>query len=140
MSDESKKEKSIAGFPNVIYYGSLKKTLEQMKKCICKIKIGKIQGTGFFCKIPFPTRENMLPVFITNNHNINEKFIEKKGNKIPIYIKEEPKIKKIDLNDRILYSNQNYDTTIIEIKDYDNINNFLELDDILINNIINEKD
>ena len=140
MSDESKKEKSIAGFPNVIYYGSLKKTLEQMKKCICKIKIDKIQGTGFFCKIPFPTRENMLPVFITNNHIINEKFIEKKGNKIPIYIQEEPKIKKIDLNDRILYSNKNYDTTIIEIKDYDNINNFLELDDILINNIINEKD
>ena len=35
-----------------------------MKKCICKIKINKkekktdIQGTGFFCKIPFPDRNN----------------------------------------------------------------------------------
>ena len=34
------------------------------------------------------------------------------------------------------YTNEEYDITIIEIKKEDNINNYLELDDILINDII----
>ena len=47
--------------------------MEQMKKCICKIKLDNKQGTGFFCKMPFPDMNNRLSVFITNNHIINEK-------------------------------------------------------------------
>ena len=35
------------------------------------------------------------------------------------------------------YTNEEYDTTIIEIKKEDNINNYLELDDIIINDISN---
>ena len=46
-----------------------------MEQNICKIKIGSLQGTGFFCEIPFPDKNNMLPVFITNNHIINEKLL-----------------------------------------------------------------
>ena len=45
-----------------------------MKKNVCKIKIGNEQSTGFFCKIPFPDENNLLPVFITNNHVINKKL------------------------------------------------------------------
>ena len=140
MLDIDKKEKNIIGFPNVINYECTTKIIEQMKKDICKIKIDNNQGTGFFCKIPFPTRKKMLPVLITNNHIIDEKILEQKGRKIPIDIKEENKIKTIELNNRMIYSNKYYDTTIIEIKDYDNINNYLELDDILINNIIDKID
>ena len=35
------------------------------------------------------------------------------------------------------YTNEEYDTTIIEIKEEDNIKNYLKLDDIIINDIIN---
>ena len=37
------------------------------------------------------------------------------------------------------YINEEYDITIIEIKEEDNINNYLELDDVIINEIINIK-
>ena len=43
----------------------------------------------------------------------------------------------INLNDRIKYTSSEYDTTIIEInEEKDNIKNFLELDDKIINDII----
>ena len=49
--------------------------MEQMERNICQIRVGNEQGTEFFCKIPFPDKHNMLPVFITNNHVINEDFL-----------------------------------------------------------------
>ena len=68
---EGIKESILIGYPNEISYECTKNILQQMEKNICKIKIGKEQGTGFFCEIPFPDRNNMLPVFIKNNHIIN---------------------------------------------------------------------
>ena len=106
-----------------------------MEKNICKINIGKSQGTGFFCKIPFPDLNNMIPVFITNNHIINEELLYKKDEKIKIDIFEETEIKEIDLNNRIKYTNEEYDITIIEIKEEDKIKNYLELDDKIIKHI-----
>ena len=50
------KEKILTEYPNVISYECTKKIIEQMEKNICKIKIGNEQGTGFFCKIPFPDK------------------------------------------------------------------------------------
>ena len=100
------KEKILTGYPNVISYECTKKIIEQMEKDICKIKIGKEQGTGFFCKIPFPDKDNMLPVFITNNHIINLK-----EDKIIIKIKEEKESLIINLNNRIKYTNKEYDIT-----------------------------
>ena len=114
------KETILKEYPNLISYECSKKIIEQMEKCICKIKIGEEQSTGFFCKIPFPNKENMLKVLITNNHIINDE-------KISIDIYEELNTKYLNLNDRIKYTNEEYDTTIIEIKDNDDIKNFLEL-------------
>ena len=111
--------------------------MEQMKKCICKIKLKDIQGTGFFCKIPFPDINKRLPVFITNNHIINEELLNKNETKIIIDIKEENSLKEIRLDNRIKYTNKEYDITIIEIKEEDNINNYLELDDIIVDDILN---
>ena len=135
---EAKKESILTGYPNFIPLECAKKITEQMEKNICKIKIGNEQGTGFFCKIPFPNKNNMLPVFITNNHIINNELLYKKDEKILVYI-EETDTKKINLDNRLKYTNEEYDVTIIEIKDSDSIEDFLELDENLINNIINDR-
>ena len=135
------KETILTGYPNIITFDCTKEILNQMEKKICKIKIGEEQGTGFFCKIPFPTNEKYLKALITNNHVIDEDILYKKDQKISIYIKDKKEIKFLNLNDRIKYSKkeEEYDTTIIEIKDDDEITNFLELDEKIIDYIINNK-
>ena len=72
------KESLLTGYLNVISYECTKNIKEQMEKNICKLYIGQNQGTGFFCKIPFPDQKTMLPVFITNNHIINKDILYKK--------------------------------------------------------------
>ena len=95
------------------------------------------QGTGFFCKIPFPTREKLLPVLIMNNHIINQDLLHKEKEKVSLIIKNEKKVKTINLNNRTKYTNPDYDITILELRDeIDDIHNFLELDDIIIENIL----
>ena len=79
----------------------------------------------------------MLSVFITNNHIIRKEILYKDSSIIEINIEEENNIRKLNLNNRIKYTNEEYDITIIELKNEDEINNYLELDDILINDIIN---
>ena len=124
---------------SIINYKSAKIICEQMEKCICKIRTDNKYGTGFFCKIPY--KSNILPVLITSNTIINENFF-KKGEKIIISINNDEKIIYIDFNDLInrkKYTSKIYGTSIIEIKEKDNINNFLELEDSMVNNIILEK-
>ena len=120
MSEGVIKEDILSGYPNVISYECTKKIIEQMEKNIFKIKIGDEQGTGFFCKIPY----NNKIVLMTNNHVIDENI-----NEINIKIKEEKESRIINLNNRIKYTNKEYDITIIEMNEKDNINNYLELDD-----------
>ena len=134
---EDNKENILVGYPNIISYECTKKIKEQMERNICKINIGNSQGTGFFTKIPFPDLNNMLPVFITNNHIINNELLYKEDIKIKIDIYDESDNKEINLNNRMKYTDEEYDITIIEIKKEDNINNYLELDEIIINDIIN---
>ena len=134
------KEPFLADYPNVISYECSKKIITQMERNICKINIGKTQGTGFFCKIPFPTEEKMLPVLMSNSHVMNEDLLNQANAKIELDIKEENEVKKITLNNRMKYTNEEYDITIIEIKPEDNINNYLELDANIINYIDNDKD
>ena len=115
------------------------KIIEQMKKNICKIILDQVQGTGFFCKIPFPDHSNMLPILITAYHIINDEFLNKEDAKIVLEIKSDPNIKELNLKDRIKFTNKKYDTTIIELKAEDNISDFLELDDIIVDDIISDK-
>ena len=132
---EIKNESSLTGYPKVITYECSKKIIKQMEKSICKIKIGEEQGTGFFCKIPFPNKNKMLPVLITNNHVIHvieDKFLYNEYTNIKIDIEEEKEAKIIDLKDRIKYTSEKFDITIIELKEKDNINNYLDLDDFII--------
>ena len=135
MEEEGEYQSLIIGSPNIISYETTKTIIDQMEQNICKIKIGSIQGTGFFCEIPFPDKNNMFPVFITNNHIINEKILYAENAVIEIEIKYDG-IKKLNLNNRYKYTNKEYDITIIEIKNTDDITSFLQLDDTIINNII----
>ena len=81
MVEEEEYEKCLGDWPKLISYNKSIKIIEQMEKNICKLMLEKnAQGTGFFCKIPFPTKENMLPVFITNNHLINKDMLNTKNN------------------------------------------------------------
>ena len=129
-------ESLLVGYPNVISYKCTKKILEQMGKTICKFKLGSSQGTAFFCKIPFNNKNDMIPVFITNNHLIGNELLYKKNLIIDFYIEEEKEPKKLNLNNRMKYTNEKADITIIELKKEDNIQNFLELDDIIIDDIL----
>ena len=126
----------LNNYPNIISYESTKKIIEQMERTLCKINIQQIKGSGFLCKIPFPDRNNLLPVLITNNHIINKDILYQKNAKILIDIKDRSDLIQLDLNNRIKYTNQEYDITIIEIIEIDKIYNFLELDDNIINDII----
>ena len=83
----------------------------------------------------------MLNVLITNNHVINEDILYKNDQQITIYIKEEGKFKRLNLNNRLKYTKRKdeYDVTIIEIKEEDGINNYLDLDDKILNDILNNR-
>ena len=90
------KETILRGYPNFISYECSKKIINQMENNICKITINQEQGTGFFCKIPFPDLKNMLSVFITNNHIINEELLDKDNAIIELNIEKESDIKKLN--------------------------------------------
>ena len=135
------KEHNLNGYPTVISYECTKKIIEQMDKNICRIKIDNIQCTGFFCKIPFPDHNKILPVLITSSHVINEEFLNKDDAKIVLEIGSNPNVKELNLKDKnkIIYTNSDYDITLIELKAEDNISDFLELDDIIVDDIISGK-
>ena len=133
---EGEKESKLTGYPDLFSYNCTKIILEQMEKHICKIKTEQNQGTGFFCKIPFPDKNSMLSVFITNNHIIDENMLNNEDEKIEIKIKEKEDYLKIYLKNRMNYTNKKFDITIIEIKEEDEIKNFLELDDYIIKDIL----
>ena len=138
---EENNETILSGYPNTISYDCSKEIIKQMEKNICKLKIGNEQGTGFFCKIPFPDKEHLLTVLITNNHVINDNLLFKENALIPLDIKYRKELKYLNLNNRMksTYHKDIYDTTIIEIKKEDEINDYLELDNEIINNINNEE-
>ena len=55
---EENKESILNDYPNIISYECMKKIIEQMERNICKINIGKNQGTGFFVKYHFQIKIN----------------------------------------------------------------------------------
>lgn len=104
----------------------LLKINEQMTKNVCVIVLGDVKGTGFFCKIPFPDNQNLLPTLITCNHLLNEEYINK-NKSISIFLNNKNEKRDILTENRITYTNKELDITIIEIKtEKDNIHNFLE--------------
>ena len=125
-------EKYIPTSPEPLSIEATKNILEQMQKCVCKIYNGeKGAGTGFFTKIPY--KSDLLSVLITARHVINENDINKDIT-ITLNDDKDKKLLKIN-NERRMYTSKILDVTIIEIKEKDEINNYLELDDEIKNNI-----
>ncbi len=123
---------------NPINIENTKKILNQMSYCICKIKNNGVIGNGFFCKIPYKNNTK-INVLITSYQIINENYFYN-NNKITLFMNDynEQKIINYNLN-RNTYYNKLYNTTIIEVNDFDNINNYLEIDDDnLFGNNINQ--
>ena len=130
--EKKKKEIMIEKYPKPISIEDMKIILNQMENNVCKIyrddEIGG-KGTGFFCIIKY--NKIKIPVMMTNNHIIDEKYLKEKKT-ITISLKDDSEIKSIHLNnDRIIYTNKDYDITIIEIKEEDKIKDFMEIDEII---------
>ena len=135
MIDEQ--EADLALYPKQITYKCNKKIIEQSEKCVCKIKFGDDQGTGFPTKIPIPKTDKEIPVLILCNHTHSGQM--KDDTKFILFIESESEPIEIKLKGRKFYTNENYDVTIIELKEKDNIKNFLELDDLVIKDIKNNE-
>ena len=130
----TKYEKNIIDKNNEIFnFISLEQIIYSgIKKCVCKIirevKINHKQklksGTGFFCYIS----PNNIKVFITNNHVLDQNFLDKSKSLIYYDYNNEKKEINLELN-RYKYTDQILDFTIIEIIKDDNIFNFLEIDE-----------
>ena len=131
------KEKKIKGNANYINVDKLKADIEILEKCVCKIITDNGSGSGFFCKLNIRQYEAIQrPFLMTNNHVINEAYINSQ-NFIKIVVNKKEKI--LNLIDRIKLTDIEKDFTIIEIKNYDNIWNFLEVaPDIFDNSYIDK--
>lgn len=122
----------VRGRPNYISFEKLSIINNQKENNVCKIiKNEKSFGTGFLCLIPYPDKLNLLPVLFTCNHVLGTEEI-KPGKEIKLLFNDkEIKVIKIDENRKTYISLQNeYDTTIIEIRNNDgfNLNKILEID------------
>ena len=127
-------EKHLKDYPIPIFFEGVKKILKQMKSSVCQVLTkDRGKGTGFFTKIPF-LKGDYIPVFITNNHIIDQKFLNKE-NEIKIKIKNGSIINSINLRNVFKYTNAEHDITIIKLneKEYESYD-FLELDDNILNN------
>ena len=123
-----KKESMIKHSVDPVNITNTEKILNQMKNCVCKIKIKNVYGTGFFCKIP------NMNYLMTNYHVIDEKCINE-NKAINILLNDDKEALALDLTlKREKYFNKEYD---IELKENDGIKEYLELDDNLFKN--NEK-
>ena len=125
-----KAESMFQSSENLENIPSREKILNQMKNCVCKIKIGNVSATGFFCKIPII---NMI-VLMTNFHVISEEYT-KKNKEITILLNDDKEALRIDLTkERKKYFSKEYDTAAIELKENDGIKEYLELDDNILKN------
>ena len=142
QNESYKKEIDLENHPTPISMEQMKYILKQMERSIYKIKSNKGVGTGFLCLIPFPTKLNLLPTLITNNHVLSEEDIAI-NQKIEFSFNNDTEFNSIIIDaDRRKYTNIEYDITIIEIKvdkDKININSFLELDEEIYEENPNER-
>ena len=131
VNDDFLKQQCIKNYPKSFPISAFSIMQDQSKKYICKIFIKSGgTGTGFFCKIPFPTSLNLLPVLITTNHNLEEENIIP-GEKINFLINNHEKSILIDESRKTYtHKGQEGDITIIEIKEEDGleIDSFLDTD------------
>ena len=127
-------EQILPGHGNPISIEKLNDYCKRAKNSICKIQYFG-NGTGFFFQQNIPNIQYYKKNFLmTNNHVLNDDFIK---NNVELLIEFKKKDRNISLNNRIKYTNQELDFTIIEILSEDPIFKeitFLKIDDYILNN------
>ena len=124
--------KKISGSGNPISLECLEHLIHKGKKCVFKI-YNKGFAIGFFCKIPIGnSNDNYGYILFTNNHVLDSHFFKSKKY-IDIEYLSESKIIDLTESKRFKYCNEFMDFTIIEIFPKDNIKDFFDLDDGLLN-------
>ena len=129
-------EKKLNNKPESISYEKMQILCQKMETCICKIKCNNGTGTGFFCNIQYGNWNNIIKVLMTCNHVLNEDDI-KMNKKIIFSINNGKQHHEIIIDkSRKSYTNKEYDITIIEIKEKDNIdkNSFFDIDNEIFKN------
>jgi len=113
-----------------LYQKKYSTVFEKVKNCIYRISNDHLNGIGFFVKINYQSES--LKVLITNYNVFSETdFINTK--KIIFYLYNQENKKTINLTGkRKIYLNKEFDISIIQINDEDEINNFLKLDDEIV--------
>ena len=124
---------------NVVNEGNINNQLDllpeflnsDIKNCVFKmdfiIENGQSEsktGAGFVCNI------SHIKAFITNNHILNQEFLDNEKKLIIYNYKNEKKEINLEL-DRYKYTDKELDFTIIEIIKEDNIKDFLEIDEFI---------
>ena len=108
------------------------KILDQMKNCICKINANEKYGTGFFCKLRY--LDNVTYNVLTTSYSLIDEDYLSENNEINLLLNDNnTKVLNLD-NKRKIYTNKEYDLTIIQLKNKDNINSYLELDENILSN------
>ena len=92
------------------------------KSATCKIITNNSNGSGFFCKINYQNK--IFKCLLTNNHVLDKKSI-KEGKTIKSSYKGN--LKKFEIKNRKCHTNEDLDYTYLEIFDYDQIEDFLEI-------------
>ncbi len=92
----------IENQPTPVDLDGRKVILSQMENCIVKIvKNNWEKGTGFFCRVPFPDKKNLLNALIASNHVLNKNDIKNdKSIQFNIYNKEKKKGRRIKIKNR----------------------------------------
>ena len=131
-------QKYLKDHSDPVHYDSMKYILKQMESSICKINCKDSNGSGFFCVIPFPNMNNLLPVLFTNNHVLGSNDLQA-GKEIEFTMNDDKYSYKIliDKNRKVYSNTKPFDVSIIEMKKKDgNVlrSIFLEVDDNMFKN------
>ena len=105
--------------------------IEKARNATCQILLNDGNyGSGFFCRIPYKKNDNLLlNVLLTCEHVLTQGIIFSDN---IIKIKVYDTVKNISLKNRKKWSNKEMDYSCIEILEEDEINDFYNLDDIIL--------
>lgn len=117
-------EQKIIGHGKPIPTTKLNEIIQKGINATCKIIYYNKVGSGFICNLNLNNEETKKFLF-TNNHILDENFLNNNNNLVIFYKNKEKEIK---LSNKIKYTNVNLDFTLIEIKDEDNISDYFEID------------
>ena len=126
-------ERNNKYYPKPILYDYFEKINNQVKKNICQIKLpNEKEGLGLFFKIPFPDKQNLLPVLITQSNIIKKEGSEEIENIIKLKI--DNNYINLNLKGRKRHTNKLSNISIIDIKGIEDnkLINYFELDDKML--------